>query len=62
MKFSIGDSVKLLVKKNYEDGTSIPADTRGIVKNTFPISTTYQVKFSGFSKERRVPEGDLAKA
>lgn len=59
MKFEVGDTVKLRVKKEYSDGTKIPAGTQGIVENVYPLSTSYLVSFDGFDKSRRVLEADL---
>jgi hypothetical protein len=61
MKFSIGDSVKLTVDKDYGD-EKIPAGTRGIVEEVYELSKSYKVKFRGHAKTRRVLERDLKSA
>jgi hypothetical protein len=60
MKFEEGDDVKLTVDKDYQDGTNIPAGTKGVVIRLYPDSESYLVKFRSFVMPRRVPENDLA--
>jgi hypothetical protein len=59
MKFNIGDTVRLIVEKNYSDGNKIPVGTSGIVEKVYPLSESYLVSFDGFAKSRRIPESDL---
>lgn len=60
MKFKYNDQVTLLVDKEYANGDTITAGTKGTILIVYPFSVSYSVLFEGAKIPHRLAEDELS--